>query len=188
MDNARTHEEGHHHYIAPQSLLLKVLVVLIFFTVLTVVTGTADWIPGWMHVPLALGIASIKVTLVVLIFMGLKHDNRVNSLIFILSGIFVTIFLVFTLFDTAYRGDLTNVDTMTISDRQLLERADSLRAVQYINLRVAPGDFALTDSAEVSTVEADAPGTENTEVEENDGELEAVGPDDQQVNGGQNEQ
>ena len=147
MANPSAHAQGHHHYIAPVSLLVKVLVTLVILTVLTSVTGTADWVPGWMHVPLALAIATVKVTLVVLIFMGLKHDNRVNLLIFLLSGIFVSVFLIFTLFDTLFRGDLTNVDAMTISDRKLLEQQDSVRAAQYTNLRVAPGDYLLTDSA-----------------------------------------
>lgn len=155
MANSQPHAEGHHHYVAPVSLLTKVLGALIFLTVLTVVTGTADWIPGWMHVPLALAIATVKVAMVVMIFMGLKHDNRVNSLVFILSIVFVSIFLVFTLFDTAFRGDLTNVDPMTISDRAIIERADSARAAQYTNLRVAPGDFLVTDSAAVNTAAAD---------------------------------
>lgn len=154
MANPTAHAEGHHHYVAPVSLLVKVLAWLVFFTVLTAVTGTADWIPGWMHVPLAIAIACVKVALVVLIFMGLKHDNRVNSLIFALSTTFVIIFLTFTLFDTLFRGDLSNVDSMTISDRQLRERADSIRAAQYTNLRVAPGDFLVSDSAAVDTAAA----------------------------------
>lgn len=167
MANPTAHAEGHHHYIAPVSLLTKVFVALVLLTILTAVTGTADWIPGWMHIPLALGIACVKSVLVILIFMGLRHDNRVNGLIFILSVTFVGIFLTFTLFDVVYRGDLTNVDEMTISDRALVEREDSVRAAQYTNLRVAPGDFVVTDSAAVDTatpapVSADTASTDST--------------------------
>ncbi len=153
MANPTAHGEGHHHYIAPVSQLVKILAWLVGLTVLTVVTGTANLGPlNFIHVPLALGIAAVKVTLVVLIFMGLKHDNRVNSLVFILSGIFVTVFLTFTLFDTVFRGDLTNVDPMTISNRRLVAAEDSTALTRYQNLRVAPGDYLLGDSTAAEKV------------------------------------
>lgn len=134
------HADGHHgHYVAPVSLLLKVFGALVFFTLLTVATGTADWIPGALHVPIALTIALIKVILVAMFFMGLKHDNRVNTVILSLTTIFVLVFLGFTLFDVTQRGDLGNVDRMTAADRAYLMREDSVR---YAHIAAALADSA----------------------------------------------
>ncbi len=157
MANAHAHEEGHHHYIAPQSLLLKILAWLVALTVLTVLTGTADFGPlNFIHVPLALAIAAVKCTLVVAIFMGLKHDNRVNMLVLSVGAIFVVVFLTFTLFDVAYRGDLDNVESMTIVKMDALAREDSVRAAQYVNLKVAPGDYLVADSSAAPAASAPA--------------------------------
>lgn len=153
------------HYVAPKKLLLKVFGGLIFFTLLTAATGVADWIPSWMHIPLALAIAGVKTVLVVMFFMGLKHDNRVNTLALVLPVIFVTIFLTFTLFDTVFRGDLGNVDTMTVADRELLQTEDSTRLLQTRGLQVAPGDYRTADSsgsAVTGTMMPDSTGNTST--------------------------
>lgn len=157
MAHASSHDahdaDGHHgHYVAPVSLLLKVFGALVFFTVLTVATGTADWIPGALHVPIALTIALIKVVLVAMFFMGLKHDNRVNTVILSLTTIFVIVFLSFTLFDVVQRGDLGNVDRMTAADRAYLMREDSIRYAQ-----TAAATAALADSSAASDTTAAAP-------------------------------
>ena len=110
----------HGHHITPQSLLIKVFAALIVLTILTVITSRVDL--GPLNVPLAMVIASTKALLVVTVFMAVKWDNKVNALVIGLSVLFVGIFLVLTLFDTAFRGDLSNVDSMTIQD---IERAES---------------------------------------------------------------
>lgn len=135
-------DHGHGHYITPARTLLRILLWLAGLTALTVWTGTADWIPGVLHVPLALLIATIKVYLVVSIFMGLKHDNRVNGLAFLVSIVFVLVFLTFTMFDVVFRGDLGNVNRETIRDERALTVQDSILAKRYEKLRVAPGDSA----------------------------------------------
>ena len=135
--------DAHHgHHITPPRKLLSVLAILAGLTLLTVVTGKADWIPGFLHVPLALIIATIKVVFVVQIFMGLKYDNRVNGLAFVTSLVFVGVFMTFTLFDTMFRGDLGNVDSQTIRDEQALVAGDSLLLERYSTLLVTPTDSA----------------------------------------------
>ncbi len=140
MAHAANADHGHH--ITPPRTLLTVLAVLAGLTALTVWTGKADWIPSVLHVPLALVIATIKVVFVVRIFMGLKYDNRVNSLAFVSSLVFVGVFLTFTLFDTMFRGDLGNVDSQTIRDEQALVAGDSLLLARYGTLLVTPTDSA----------------------------------------------
>ncbi len=96
--------------------LVGVFSGLIVLTILTVVTSRIDL--GILNVPLALTIAIGKASLVVLFFMALKWDNRVNGIVLLLGVLFVSIFLIFTLFDTAFRGDLSNVDDTTIMDME----------------------------------------------------------------------
>ncbi len=147
-DSAAGH--GHGHYITPVRKLTTTLGVLAALTLLTVITGKADWIPGFLHVPLAMVIAAIKVGFVVLIFMGLKHDNRVNGLAFVVSLFFVLVFLTFTLFDTAFRGDLGNVNAQTIRDEQAMIAGDSALSARYSRLLVAPGDSAAAAGADTT--------------------------------------
>ena len=65
--------------------------------------------------------------LVVTFFMALKNDNPVNALILSIGVIFVTIFLVFILFDTVYRGDLSNTSEKTISEEEGINLNDVYR-------------------------------------------------------------
>jgi len=98
------HAEEHHHHITPKKTLFIVFGVLVVLTVLTAVTAQIDL--GGYNVPLALAIAFTKAALVLAIFMALKYDNRVNTLVFSVGAIFVGVFLLITLMDTAMRGSL----------------------------------------------------------------------------------
>lgn len=130
---------GHHHII-PQKTLLKVFGALVFLTILTVLT--AEFVDiGPLNVPLALAIAATKATLVVSVFMALKYDKRVNVLVFVVGTLFVGVFLVFTLFDTLWRGDLGNVGEMTIEDEVRVEEQLRAREPSAEQLRVTPSDF-----------------------------------------------
>lgn len=109
------------HHITPVRSLVIVFGALVFLTVITVISSR--WDLGALNVPLALSIAILKATLVVTVFMALRTDTRVNALVLSLGVLFVSIFLIFTLFDTAFRGDLSNVDPQTISDIEAQEAA-----------------------------------------------------------------
>jgi len=98
------HAEEHHHHITSKKTLFIVFGVLVVLTVVTAVTAQIDL--GGFNVPLALAIAFTKASLVLAIFMALKYDNRVNTLIFSIGVIFVGVFLLITLLDTAFRGAL----------------------------------------------------------------------------------
>lgn len=146
------------HHIIPLRTLLYTFGGLVFLTFLTLWTGTAAWIPPALHIPVAILIAGAKTALVVMYFMGLKYDNGVNALAFMLSIVFVVIFLTFTMIDALSRGDLANVDTLTIADRELL--LDRMRAgelsqeerTMMLNSRFArvPGvDYSLGEAAAV---------------------------------------
>ncbi len=112
------------HHITPKKTLIQVFLTLIVLTLFTIFTSRLDL--GTFNVPLALFIAVVKASFVVLIFMALRHDNRVNAVIFAVGGAFVLIFLIFTLFDTSFRGDLPNTVEGTIMDEEV--KNEALRA------------------------------------------------------------
>ena len=114
------HDHGHH--IIPIKVLATVFGALVFLTVFTVFTARIDL--GVLNVPLALAIAITKSLLVVAFFMALKYDNAVNTLVFAVGAVFVVVFLVFTLADTALRGSLGMMDEDgTVADQQRAEEA-----------------------------------------------------------------
>lgn len=108
------------HHIVPRPLLLKVFLALVVLTIITALTGQADLgALNFLHVPLAIGIAVIKATLVVLFFMGLKYDKPINALAFMIGLLMVGVFLLITLLDALYRGDIGNLDPTPIRGPQL---------------------------------------------------------------------
>lgn len=133
------HERGHHgHHLIPIPVLLKVFAALVALTFLTIVTAKFVNL-GPLNLPLALLLAISKTTLVVMFFMALKYDNRVNTLVFSMGVIFVLVFLVFTLFDTEFRGDLGNVGSEAISDIEYREEQLRAREPSPERLRLTPG-------------------------------------------------
>ena len=126
-------------HIVPMSTLLKVFGGLI---VLTIVTVGAAYVPlGPLNVPVAIGIAVVKASLVVLFFMHLKYDNPVNALTFTIGTIFVVVFVTITLLDTAFRGDLGNVNPQTIKQLQAEQERAQQESIPAESLRIAPGDY-----------------------------------------------
>lgn len=109
---ADTHHH-HGHTIVPPSTLLAVLVTLLALTFLTwgasqvetlIATMFNIVLPDWVNVFVALSIAAVKTTLVVMFFMQLRYDNPLNSMVFIFTMITVLFFLGFTMTDLGARG------------------------------------------------------------------------------------
>src|SRR5579862_5786803 len=68
-----------------------VWLVLLGFTILTIVTGRIDL--GTANIFIALGIAVTKATLVVLFFMHLWDMGGVNRMVFVVSVLFVIVLM-----------------------------------------------------------------------------------------------
>lgn len=151
-------DDGHHH-VLPKMTLFKVFGGLIVLTILTVAVA---YLPlGPLNVPVAIAIATAKATLVVLFFMALWYDNPVNALTFTIGIIMVVVFITFTMFDTAFRGDLGNVSPQTIEEIER-EEDEARQAQEQINpedLRVTPADFPDQGGASASG-SSDAPSNE----------------------------
>ncbi len=92
------------HHISSAKFLWGVAIVLFF---LTFVTVAVTWIqiPAPWNVVVAVGIAVVKATLVVLFFMNLWWDSKFNTMLFLLSLLFFIIFIGITLLDTLFRVD-----------------------------------------------------------------------------------
>ena len=77
------------HHVTPIKTLIQVFLALIALTVITVVAARMEL--GPLNVPIALTIAIVKASFVVVIFMALKNDNRMNAVIFLVGAVFVVV-------------------------------------------------------------------------------------------------
>ena len=94
--------DNHHtHHILGYGRLALVLLILLALTGVTVGVSYIDL--GFFNVPVALGIACLKVTFVLLFFMHLKYENRVIIFSFIGTVTFLIIMIGFTFWDVAFR-------------------------------------------------------------------------------------
>src|SRR5688572_23420157 len=92
--HAEAHTGGH---VVPMRVLLLVWGALMVLTWVTVSVTYIDL--GNLNIVIALGIAVIKSSFVVLYFMHLRYDNPFNAVIFISSVLFVMLFIGFALID-----------------------------------------------------------------------------------------
>ena len=99
---ADTHGTGH---VVPLRLLFGVLAALLFLTVVTVAVTYVDL--GPLNLVVALAIATVKATLVLLYFMHLRWDRPFNAVVLITSLVLVALFVAFALIDShEYQPDL----------------------------------------------------------------------------------
>lgn len=96
MDSTSTHDAPHVHVI-PIPTLLAVFGTLIVLTGITV--AAAELPLGDWDAAVAIGIATIKASLVAMIFMHLKYDNAFHGLMLLFAIVFVALFLALTLLD-----------------------------------------------------------------------------------------
>ena len=93
-----THDEHEIAHVMPLPVLLAVFAALMVLTFLTV---AATWINlGWFNLPIAMGIATVKATLVALYFMHLRYDSPINGLALLTALFFVAVFILITLLDS----------------------------------------------------------------------------------------
>jgi cytochrome c oxidase subunit IV len=105
-DSLSGHSEQLGH-VVPLRVLLAVFAVLL---ALTFVTVAATWFDfgGWA-LAIALGIATVKASLVALYFMHLRYDNPFYAVVFLAALLFLAVFLSLTLLDTfQYQPEVEN--------------------------------------------------------------------------------
>ncbi|MGB7435442.1 MAG: cytochrome C oxidase subunit IV family protein [Candidatus Acidiferrum sp.] len=100
-------ENVHTEHIVPPSTYIVIISILLCLTGLTVFAAYIDL--GRFNIVVALGIATVKATLVVLFFMHAKYGPKRTKLV-ILAGIFWLIILLFmTLSDYETRVDYRGI-------------------------------------------------------------------------------
>ena len=96
------HED--HHHVSPVWQFTLVFVALLILTIVTYLVSFAGL--GPFSLPVAMIIAGMKGTLVVLFFMHLFYEDRFYAFVFCTSLLFIAIFFTFTLFDMASTDNL----------------------------------------------------------------------------------
>ncbi len=102
---AAGHARAPEAHVVPLRVLLGVFGALVVLTYLTVKVAEVDL--GAWNLFGALGIASVKATLVALYFMHLRYDSAFYSFLFVVGLAFLVMFLGLTLIDAvAYQPDI----------------------------------------------------------------------------------
>ena len=118
MTSVSSHDNQHQSvgHIVPVRILLTSGIALLILTAITVWTAGMDF--GNYNIVLALAIALVKGSIVVLFFMHLKYDRPFNGIIFITAMAFVVLFISFTLLDThEYASDIDKGDAPMVVEK-----------------------------------------------------------------------
>ena len=107
------HDDGKvHAHVAPALFYWGIFAALIVLTFITVAVSYVDF--GSANTVIAMLVATIKATLVASFFMHLSHDKPFNSIILVMSFVFLGIFIFLTDQDLSTRN---NVDDANGSHR-----------------------------------------------------------------------
>jgi len=106
---SRAHETVGGHadvgHVVPLRLLVGVLAVLLVLTIATVAVTLVDL--GRLNIVVAMVIAAVKATLVLLYFMHLRWDRPFHALVIVSAIVFVALFVALALLDSGqYQPDL----------------------------------------------------------------------------------
>ncbi|MGH7244297.1 MAG: cytochrome C oxidase subunit IV family protein [Phycisphaerales bacterium] len=108
----------HSHHIVSGMTLGSILMILLAFTAITVGAAQAEkWIevalhfelPRWVNVFVAMSIATVKATLVLMFFMLLRYSNPINTVVFLFCLLAFSLFLFFTMLDLGTRGAINPI-------------------------------------------------------------------------------
>jgi cytochrome c oxidase subunit 4 len=104
-DALEVHSDGRvHAHISSLRFSVGIFFALIFFTLLTV--AVSDIHLGRLNLVVAVAIASMKASLVVLFFMHLRYDSKFFSMVLVVAVLFIGVFFAYTMNDTDRRGEI----------------------------------------------------------------------------------
>ena len=101
-------------HIIPLRVYLGVGAALLVLTVVTVIVAQIQL--GGFNVVAALFIAAVKASLVILYFMHLRYDKKIYLIIFLIAILFLSVFIIFTMFDTMTRGEFYEIEDGNIRE------------------------------------------------------------------------
>jgi cytochrome c oxidase subunit 4 len=130
--------ESHPHIV---SLRVYLMVGLALY-ILTAVTVRVSLIPlGGLNVVVAVTIAAIKATLVVLFFMHLLYDNKMYALVFLVAILFLAFFIMLTMFDVVTRDEMDELQLKPIEEKAAIYRKADTTLVDSMGVELE-GDTA----------------------------------------------
>jgi len=112
---AHAHEHEHDH--GGTGVYAKTLIGLLILTAITVAAASFDF--GQGNVVIALFVATIKASLVVLFFMHLRWDKPVNAIIAMAGFLFLGVFIMFCLLDFNARNNYLPSNLHPVPDMPL---------------------------------------------------------------------
>lgn len=104
-----------HHHILPLKIYITIGAILLFLTFVTWWVAHFDF--GPLNMIIAMLIALVKATLVVMYFMHLKYDSKVYLSVFLLALLMLATFIIFTMLDTERRGEVDRVTKYPIQSQ-----------------------------------------------------------------------
>ncbi len=114
----------HKEHILPLKTYLGVAGALMVLTAITVGISYIDL--GGFNVLVAIGVATIKVSLVALFFMHLLYDKKINLFAFLIGVVFVAVFIILTMFDTMRRSDIYGIQGEPIQKQAPIYNSESV--------------------------------------------------------------
>ena len=109
-----SNNENHIH-ITPLKTYLVIYFTLLLMTLITLISVQFDF--GSFNIVIAMIIASFKATLVLLFFMHLLYDNKINLAFLVASVVFLAVFIVITAVDTNYRNTLYDIRAKVVEEQ-----------------------------------------------------------------------
>ena len=115
-----THHDDQVGHIVPIKFLVFICCILLFLTAVTVWVSRYDFTEiniAEMGIIVALGVTSVKATIVGLYFMHLRWDRAFIGFIFVASILFVVLFIGMALTDTMeYQPSIIKGDTPKVTE------------------------------------------------------------------------
>lgn len=93
-------------HISPTRLYIAIFAALMVLTVVTILVARINL--GALNFPVAISIAIVKATLVILFFMHLKYSSKLTKLVLATGFFFLLILFTLTLTDYLSRGWMTS--------------------------------------------------------------------------------
>lgn len=103
MNNGHEHSTADpQHHITSIPTYLMIFGALMVLTILTVIAANIQL--GWLNTPVALIIATVKATLVIMFFMHARHSTRLVWAVIIMSIVMVGVLFTLTFSDYLSRS------------------------------------------------------------------------------------
>ena len=95
-------QQQHEHHVVPVSVYITIFLSLMVLTALTVLASTKDFGPG--NTIIAVSIAVLKATLVILFFMHVRYNDNIVRIAVFAGFLWLGVMIVLTLSDYVARG------------------------------------------------------------------------------------